>query len=917
MTQPRSSLRQKSEKLPGAFTAAGSGGGDVSGHGAGEFLTDVPGGISEEMTGLPGEGDGAGRGAGEFSSGGFSEDPSPPGEFSSGGFSEDPSPRYFGGRDSYVDGLPEGWIAPSSDGSVVQQMFECARQVYTHGACSMPGVQIKYDSFMDLMWAAVRKGFVAHAHAEFVAQSLRWGCEAGVQRPLLKGRRCFSNYASARGEFRGRVAAAITKRVEASKTLHLGPWSDSLRDVLGRAFGHFFIFPLGAVAKPLEPDDARPTDDHTKTGLNAATILGMLGHSLRTYEEVARFLKLGWVMHVSDVEAAFPMLPFAPWLWPFLLFRFEAPVTSALQLFCHVCGDFGTRGMPGTFKIFFVDVVCNMARSVGVLRDNMPVYVDDMGLIGAALKPVMRQMQAFQDWAELFCGVSFKRIKDKQAAHVQHMIGFWWDSFEGTRTLDERKMFSYMDMLLDFSSRRTLTLLERQQVAGRMQRAVLTMPPGAQCLMANMFVLMQGLKLPWHKRRTTAAERQDYRFFHDVLSLNLGRGYFNFDRFSEAPTIWSDASKQSRYSGGGWMSACGRADWFKYGASAARRPIDFLEGDTVVSAVEDMGPLWRRKWVPFGVDNQAFQRSAVKGWSRARRLTDLLKRLFVLQLRHECLLRFFWIASAANLLADHLSRGRVSDFFDSLLGAGMLAPGATVRMRADAGRVRHLPQHGAFAPEDLEYIHSLGRDQVDMELYSLMVTASVLLQAAARRFLARRRLRRGGVGMRGFMVTALLLGGAVGQAHAAPERGMQQQFSISYRRADLYTGLPPSISDWVDSVMDTRFAASSMRTVHSALVHWEATCARYGWETVIMSEDPERGGKMCAFVHHLTTDLTLVANSISNLVWGLRTWMKLQRQSDPLMGVENWHDFMLGARVLTHVPHEPRRAIPHDKPVNR
>ena len=166
--------------------------------------------------------------------------------------------------------------------------------------------------------------------------------------------------------------------------------------------------------------------------------------------------------------------------------------------------------------------------------------------------------------------------------------------------------------------------------------------------------------------------------------------------------------------------------------------------------------------------------------------------------------------------------------------------------------------------------------------------------------------------MRGFMVTALLLGGAVGQAHAAPERGMQQQFSISYRRADLYTGLPPSISDWVDSVMDTRFAASSMRTVHSALVHWEATCARYGWETVIMSEDPERGGKMCAFVHHLTTDLTLVANSISNLVWGLRTWMKLQRQSDPLMGVENWHDFMLGARVLTHVPHEPRRAIPHD-----
>ena len=111
-------------------------------------------------------------------------------------------------------------------------------------------------------------------------------------------------------------------------------------------------------------------------------------------------------------------------------------------------------------------------------------------------------------------------------------------------------------MLLDFASRRVLTLLERQQVAGRMQRAVLTMPPGAACLLANSYVLMQGLKLPWHRKRTTQAERADYKFFHDVLALNLGRGYFRFDRFAEAPPIWSDASKQAKYSGGGWISSC-------------------------------------------------------------------------------------------------------------------------------------------------------------------------------------------------------------------------------------------------------------------------------------------------------------------------------------------------------------------------
>ena len=42
----------------------------------------------------------------------------------------------------------------------------------------------------------------------------------------------------------------------------------------------FFVFPLGAVPKPHAPDVMRPTSDHTRTGFNAATVLGILGHSL-------------------------------------------------------------------------------------------------------------------------------------------------------------------------------------------------------------------------------------------------------------------------------------------------------------------------------------------------------------------------------------------------------------------------------------------------------------------------------------------------------------------------------------------------------------------------------------------------------------------------------------------------------------
>ena len=108
-----------------------------------------------------------------------------------------------------------------------------------------------------------------------------------------------------------------------------------------------------------------------------------LTHTLTAYKDIARFLLTDYFMRVSDVDAAFPMLPLHPDVWPYFFFRFYAnDVTKKQSLFLHLCGDFGTAGMPGFFKIFFVDVVLNMARSEGKLNLPMPVYVDDCGLIG-------------------------------------------------------------------------------------------------------------------------------------------------------------------------------------------------------------------------------------------------------------------------------------------------------------------------------------------------------------------------------------------------------------------------------------------------------------------------------------------------------------------------------------------------------
>ena len=300
-----------------------------------------------------------------------------------------------------------GGNRPSSFGRV----WELQRLVERSNACALPGCTIKYDTFLPIMWRAVARGFVEHRYAVFVANGLRHGFEAGVQRHLLRGQRVFKNYKSA-VEAMPQVARATQKRIDSGKTLMLGTWLDKRRDLCDE-IRDFFVFPIGAVPKPLEPTEVRPASDHTRTGLNGATVLGMLAHALTAQRDVAWLLKTGYFMYVSDVEAAFPMLPLVPWLWWFMLHRVSLPSNAGRDTLCmHIFGDFGTRGMPGCFFIFYVKVVIQMAKSELIITLPITIYVDDNGLIGPHESVVNAQMQALQNWAEKKAGVQFKRIKD-------------------------------------------------------------------------------------------------------------------------------------------------------------------------------------------------------------------------------------------------------------------------------------------------------------------------------------------------------------------------------------------------------------------------------------------------------------------------------------------------------------------------
>jgi hypothetical protein len=197
----------------------------------------------------------------------------------------------------------------------------------------------------------------------------------------------------------------------------------------------------------------------------------------------------------------------------------------------------------------------------------------------------------------------------------------------------------------------------------------------------------------------------------------------------------------------------------------------------------------------------------------------------------------------------------------------------------------------------------------------------VAIQAAYRGYSTRRAnmyraaapaVPRRAVPARGFTrVLFLALFWTLGVASAGKYDGVSRlDMSVQYPRADLYTGLPESISARLDLVLDNRLAPSSMRTVHAALTRWRPIAAHFGWDEIIPTDDPERGAKLVTFLIRLTDSTELVYDSIAGYLWGLRWYMRLNRQADPAMGVMGLTDVTKSLMVLTHVPHEPRRAIP-------
>ena len=572
--------------------------------------------------------------------------------------------------------------------------FEQLRaRVYKDGAQTLPGNTIKADNLYPRLHRAFNEGIISSKQYSRMMSRLRFGAELFIDQKYLRehlpARSYFRNYLSAY-ENAASLHKAITKRVRLQRTFKFGIFHRS--EFADLPVEQAIIFPLGAVDKP-HSSDKRPISDHTKSRLNEAARLH--DHSLNALDELKRKLRRSRKMRMSDVSGAFTLLALVPWLWNYMFFVWfdvDKPLDRqrvANILYCHLFADFGTRGCPLEWFEFFT-VVLDLARMESVLTMDLVLYVDDLSHIGDEDQPLDQEGEALDDYLENIIGIPMEKSKVRRASQIQLSLGLWWNTINFTLWLAEEKVTLYSAFLSDLSSKRTVTRRELQQIAGREQRIVLTQAPGSKVLLANNYTLMSGLRLPHHRRRTTAAWRADRRAIIACLAANAGRGYYAYDDFVDGGEAWMDASRGKRLSGGGYVVDTGVYHFWFFGSAVSRRPIDYLEGLTAVFCLEDNGVMWNGKLIHFHIDNQAFQASAVKGWSHADRLNELLRLILLLTVKYNCIVLYHWISTHDNVLADPLSRDDEQSFLVRATSATSPLHGPPQR-HADAGTRRGGP----------------------------------------------------------------------------------------------------------------------------------------------------------------------------------------------------------------------------------
>ena len=330
--------------------------------------------------------------------------------------------------------------------------------------------------------------------------------------------------------------------------------------------------------------------------------------------------------------------------------------------------------MTGTYWVFCGNLntmwTCTYPSGFVVPRSFLISF--PMGSNGSSKITMVSSDFFIAERSRLACLTSFSTLRARVVASKTigpsqeiEFMGIVLDSIRMEARLPQDKLSRTYALLNSFKKRRSVRLVELQSLIGTLQFACKVVVPG-RTFLQRAINLTKGVPSRFHHIRLNK------EFFRDLdmwkVFLSKWNGRFLFLESNATPTpdleLYTDAAGSVGF--GGYF----QGKWFQghwpphmllnreWGIS-----IEWQELFPIVVACAIWHPLFRGKRLQFWCDNESVVAIINSGHSKAPLIMELVRKLVLLSMEHNFLVRARHVPGVSNEIADALSRFQMQRFW--------------------------------------------------------------------------------------------------------------------------------------------------------------------------------------------------------------------------------------------------------------
>ena len=406
---------------------------------------------------------------------------------------------------------------------------------------------------------------------------------------------------------------------------------------------------LGAIPKP-DSDKVRLIHDCSRpqhSNVNSYTDT-QHHYSYVTVDKAVSLIKSNVYLAKIDLKSAYRHVPIHPSNYPATGLSWQFRGDNALTYLYDSKLPFGAAKSPEIFHRL-TQAITRMMERRGI---TVLAYLDDF-LIIADTK--VECQQAYEELIKLLGELGFQINWDKAVGPCQRLtfLGIEIDTVRRQLTLPERKLCELRLLLSETTAKRSITKRDLQSLVGKLNFAARVVF-GGRTFLRRMIDTVNHMQRPHHHVRINAPLRADLEWWKEFLGVFNGNTFF----VDSEPVPTEEFSTDACPIGGGGFF---QGDWFYVNwatnyPSLANVHINLQETFTVLIALERWKDQLRDKWIIGGTDNTTTLSAINKGTSSNQLAMQWLRKLFWLSATYNFRVTSRYIPTAANTLADAISR---------------------------------------------------------------------------------------------------------------------------------------------------------------------------------------------------------------------------------------------------------------------